>query len=128
MMLERKYSFFQMAKILDHFDISYNELVSHDKKKVFEEKSHITSYFFIKTILMYFLSNFEHWCKLMNRNGIFQFELTKKNIYSFIDFIEKHYQHKNFVQTLHLYEDFFKNNKHSQNAVMKTLRMSLNEL
>lgn len=128
MMLERKYSFFQMAKILDHFDISYNELVSHDKKKVFEEKSHITSYFFIKTILMYFLSNFEHWCKVMNINGIFQFELTKKNIYSFIDFIEKHYQHKNFVQTLHLYEDFFKNNKHSQNAVMKTLRMSLNEL
>ena len=77
---------------------------------------------------MYFLSNFEHWCKVMNINGIFQFELTKKNIYSFIDFIEKHYQHKNFVQTLHLYEDSFKNNKHSQNAVMKTLRMSLNEL
>ena len=128
MILERKFSFFQMAKILHHFDITYDEFIDNDKKKFFEENSHITSYFFIKTILMYFFSDFENWCKEMNKNNIFQFELTQNNIDSFLDFIEEHYKRKEFIQTLHLYENFFKNNKYNKNSVMRTLRMSLNEL
>ena len=128
MMLERKFSFFQMAKILHHFDITYDEFIDHNKKKFFEENSHITSYIFIKTILMYFFSDFENWCKEMNKNNIFQFELTQNNINSFLGFIEEHYKRKEFIQTLHLYENFFKHNKYNKNYVMRTLRMSLNEL
>ena len=77
---------------------------------------------------MYFFSDFENWCKEMNKNNIFQFELTQNNIDSFLDFIEEHYKRKEFIQTLHLYENFFKNNKYNKNSVMRTLRMSLNEL
>jgi len=64
--MERKFSLFQSAKILDHFGITYRSLFEKTSeadqlRKKYKEDTEIFCYFILKTLLMYNCSDFIEW-------------------------------------------------------------------
>ena len=64
--LERKFSLFQSAKILNHFGISYRSLFektaeAEQMRKKYKEDTQIFCYFILKTLLMYNCNEFIEW-------------------------------------------------------------------
>ncbi len=64
--MERKFSLFQSAKILDHFGITYRSLFektaeADQMRKKYKEDTEIFCYFILKTLLMYNCNDFIEW-------------------------------------------------------------------
>ena len=64
--MERKFSLFQSAKILDHFGITYRSLFEKTSeadqlRKKYKEDTEIFCYFILKTLLMYNCNDFIEW-------------------------------------------------------------------
>jgi hypothetical protein len=64
--IERKFSLFQSAKILDHFGITYRSLFektaeADQMRKKYKEDTEIFCYFILKTLLMYNCNDFIEW-------------------------------------------------------------------
>jgi hypothetical protein len=64
--IERKFSLFQSAQILDHFEITYSSLFekttdAEQMRKKYKEETEIFCYFILKTLLMYNCNEFIEW-------------------------------------------------------------------
>jgi hypothetical protein len=62
--MERKFSLFQSAKILNHFGITYKDLfekTADEMRKKYKEDTEIFCYFILKTLLMYNCNDFIEW-------------------------------------------------------------------
>jgi hypothetical protein len=64
--MERKFSLFQSAKILNHFGITYRSLFektaeAEQMRKKYKEDTEIFCYFILKTLLMYNCNDFIEW-------------------------------------------------------------------
>jgi hypothetical protein len=64
--MERKFSLFQSAKILNHFGITYKDLFektaeADQMRKKYKEDTEIFCYFILKTLLMYNCNDFIEW-------------------------------------------------------------------
>jgi hypothetical protein len=64
--MERKFSLFQSAKILNHFGITYRSLFektaeAEEMRKKYKEDTQIFCYFILKTLLMYNCNDFIEW-------------------------------------------------------------------
>lgn len=124
-MLRRQlqFSVFQMVKILKHHELYYHDIISH--KQTFHEKTHIVSYYVFKTVLLFFSSSFENWCK-RNNETLFQFQQEKENVEKFLQFIAKHYKKSEFLQYVRKMENYVsKNEKEFPSELSKTMRMTL---
>jgi len=120
MELECYFSLVQCAKILAHYDLTYQQLVSNKKEaRKFVEKSHVLSYYIVKSVLLCNFDGFLTWCRTHNSNTI-RFTKTYKNIDSYIKFITDIYKQPTFLEKM----DYIQNHV-VDNFRDNSLRMSL---
>jgi len=133
--LERKFSCFQMVKILDFMGLKYSHLFRNDReshilrKNNYREETNVLSYYVIKTILLYNYTYFLQWC-FQNNNTLLQFNKTETNLIQFCNFIFKFHQSKSMIASIkemEKYLNFFKNTNEKK-LVLENLRMSICEL
>ena len=136
--LEVSHSFFQMVKVLDYMGLSYQDLYtnnmrSEERRMRYIEKTHILSYYIIKTILMNSYQDFLKWCKVNNDN-LLEFKKTEKTQMSFCDFIFNHYNKRSMLKGVKIASELL-DYIHQEpglskitNHIMYNLRMSLCEL
>lgn len=136
--LEISHSFFQMVKILDYMGLSYQDLYSNnirseERRMRYIEKTHILSYYIIKTILMNSYQDFLKWCKENNSN-LLEFKKTEKTQMSFCDFIFHHYNKRSMLKGVKIASELL-DYVHQEpglskrtNHIIYNLRMSLCEL
>ena len=137
--LERKFSCFQMVKVLDFMGLNYHHLFSNSntshllRKNMYREKTNVLSYYIIKNILLYNYRNFLQWCYNNNTN-LLQFEKTETNLLNFCNFILQYHQSKHMITTIKEMEKYLKflksesERKKSKKYVLENLRMSICEL
>ena len=107
--IERKYSLFQTAKILDYFDLNYYELFektaeAEKLRKNYKEKTEVFCYYIIKTILLYNCNDFLEWV-LMNCDGI---QFNQKNIHKYVkDLIIPKYNEIKYVNLIDKIQTYF---------------------
>lgn len=118
-----QFSVFQMVKILKHYEMTYNDITTH--QQVFHETTHVLSYYILKAVLMFFSSSFEHWCKRHN-NTLFQFRQEENKVMEFVRFISKYYRNFDLLQYIRKMEMYIsKNEKTFPHELMRTMRMTL---
>ena len=124
---ERMFSLFQKTKVLSHQQIKYRELcMAQPSRKKYSERTHVFSYFIIKSILMFHYNDFIEWC-VENNSGTFVFQKTDTNVGGFIEFIRNHYQSPRYIEATDHYAKWFSQNHHKKDIHMNSLRMSVSE-
>jgi hypothetical protein len=124
---ELMFSLFQSTKILQYHKLTYESLILSDCKSIsFKEDTHVLSYYILKTILLFYLKDFEKWCK-NNNNTLLQFNTDEKNIMKFIYFIIEMSKTKQIKDIMAKYNDYLNDSKVPL-EIEKTMRMSITEL
>ena len=126
---EKIFSIFQSSKILSHFHMKYDDLLSNTHDKLpnpnYKDKTHVLSYYIIKSIFMYNIDLYIREC--INING---FTINFNKAQSKLNNNMKKYC--NLVQKLHNDSTFVENmNKLIENvpdSLHSTLRMSVYEM
>jgi hypothetical protein len=129
---EQMFSLFQCSKVLHYLNIKYREL--YEKKdhahETYREKTHIFSYYILKSIVIFYYNDFIEWCIIHNNNSI-QFTQTQENINQFFEFIKSKYNSHDFLRTIEIFENWFwfskERNQYNKKWELKTMRMSISE-
>lgn len=144
---ERMYSFFQMVKVLDFMNLSYEQLykkgAQYDalRDTLYKEHTNVLSYYIITLILMDNYQSFIDWCNI-NNTSLLQFKKTTSNQEKFCDFIVTKYKSNVFLKRIRCVESLLenvktirqKNNKQNKktdkdvNYILNNLRMTICEL
>jgi len=107
---ERKYSLFQMVKVMEFMGLQYQDLYSSSEKSViarktlYKERTNVLSYYILKTILLF------HYLEFLSFNdpkNIFLFEKTEKNQLRLVEFIKKSYKNRDFLKSVAMSEIAF---------------------
>jgi len=123
---ELSFSLFQTAKILDYNNIKYNDLIDVNCKTImFREKTHVLSYYILKTILLFHLRDFENWCQ-HNNHTLLLFNTKKSNLNDFVSLIIKLGNQKTFITIINEFEVFFSKSK-LNDSNKETMRMTISE-
>ena len=128
------FSLFQCVKILNHYDINYNQIYLNDKIVLtkYDENTPAFSYFLIKTILIYNFTEFYEWC-VKNNHFIINFDCTNlsskkkdclKKIKTFCQIIIKHYNDSPFINDFNKMNYIFQKTK-SSNIIYTNLQFTL---
>lgn len=124
---ELSFSLFQSTKILQYHKLTYDSLVSSDCKTIsFKEDTQVLSYYILKTILLFYLKDFEKWCK-NNNNTLLQFNTDQKNITEFVYFIIEMSNTKQIKDIMAKYNDYLNRSKVPL-EIEKTMRMTITDL
>ena len=126
---ERFFSLFQMVKILDYMGLSYKNIIESKDivlKNLYKEKTSVFSYYIVKSILLYNYNDFIKWCENNNKNTL-NFKKTYLNLNNLMDFIQKKYKNKEFLNDLKKMENIVKKNK-TNKFLYETLRMTIIEI
>lgn len=125
---ERVFSMFQCAKVLHHYNISYEELIKGNNNvgEKFKERTNVLSYYIIKTVLLYNIDDFVKWCDKHNEKGGLNFNKTN-NLVDYCNLIREHYKNRGFIHILNVLKEW--NDKPGKKMAFenKTMRMSLFE-
>ena len=107
---EQKMSLFQCSKILNYYDLKYTELydknenISLKRTEKYKEKTHVLSYYIIKSILMFYINDFLNWCSEINDNYSINFnkcrEKVDENIRSFCDLIKRLHNKQEYIENI----------------------------
>lgn len=140
---ELNFSFFQCAKILDHFNMKYTDFYTNSNKAIlkrsdYKENTPILSYYFFKTIFLYHINDFLEWCSTENNKSIRFSKLPihyidiYQKIQNLIVFLENHYKSSAFLSTMkeqeRKYQKDKKNIRLNDIYLFKTLKMSVHDL
>jgi len=123
---EKMFSLFQCAKVLDHFHLTYDDVIEKKNKALvnYKEKTQILSYYVIKSICLFYVNDYIEWC-VDNNGETLNFNKTNKNVSSYVGFIQSHYVQNEFRTALNRFEN---NRGNSPPILENTLRMSLFEI
>lgn len=104
--LEKIFSIYQCVKILDFMDLNYKYFFDKKSKNrltkvLYKEKTNVFCYYILKSLLLYFSSDFVNWC-INNNTALLDFNKTPKNIHSFFLFILSKYNSKKFLKMCRL--------------------------
>jgi hypothetical protein len=116
---EQLFSIYQMCKVLKHNKMKYRDLYSSVGCKKYREKTHVFSYYILKSIFLFFYVDFIEWCAANNAN-ILGFTKTQDNILSLVEFIRKRHRDSGFLQIIDRFES-------AVGPKENTLRMSISE-
>lgn len=120
--IEQEHSILQSIKILDHMNLTYNDLFL---KNNYNENTNVFSYYILKTILLYNSNEYVYFFD-KNNNKLLNFTSTPNNITKFSNFLIKllksNKTNKLFKQGERLYKDGKKINNYYLN---KSLRMTI---
>jgi hypothetical protein len=129
---ETVYSLFQCVKMLNHYQITYDQLTnktcsfSKKAREKYREKSPVFSYYVIKTIFLLSWNDFLEWC-LNNNENLLQFSKTPNAQTSFADLISRLHKSERVLSNISVMENWFRENKHLVNDsyIMRNMRMTL---
>ena len=132
--VEISYSIFQMIKILNYMELTYDEIINNFQEN-YKEKTNVLSYFIITNILLFNYADFLSWCD-RNNNNLYDFKKTNKNLLEFCKFIKNKYNDEIFLQNINkmntIFEKYKNKNKNKKNKkinyLMNNLRMTIYEL
>ena len=136
--IEIMFCYFQMVKVLDFMNLTYDMLCNKNKdiniikKTLYKEKTNVLSYYVITLILLSNYGDFLNWC-FKNNTNILQFEkATDKQEQFCISLIEQKYKVISFLKNVRCVEELLhdlkqKPNKHMK-YVLNNLRMSICEM
>jgi len=135
---ERLFTLFQCAKVLYHYKLDYKELyeksprAQKERAIKYKEDTNVLSYYIIKSILMFYINDYIHWCFDNNKTYTELFTLqmkhTSDNIKNYCKFIENHYKTNEYVGSLLLFERWFRDSKNANIIIPElynTLRMTV---
>jgi hypothetical protein len=133
--IEISYSMFQMVKILDYMNLTYDDIIANNLQEKYKENTNILSYYIIANILIFNYIDFLSWCN-NNNNNLYDFKKTNKNLFEFCQFIKNKYNDNKFLQNYYdIFKIFLQNknkNKNKKNKkinyLMNNLRMTIYEL
>ena len=122
---ERKFSLYQLCKVLHHNKMFYQDLfstseISINRKRNYKENTYVLSYYLIKAIFIFNLNDFLLWTK-QNNKGI-AFVKTDENLQSLTNFIAAKYKNTDFIESTRTITN------HNFNYNNTTMRMSLHEI
>lgn len=122
---ETLWSLFQCCKVLCYYGIQYDDLFNN-KMKYIENKTHVFSYYILKTINLVNINHFFVWCR-NNNSSIINFNQNPATVYEYYTFITKHSKNKELMKGLGIVKLWFGNQTtiSKSDFVNKTLRMSL---
>lgn len=107
--LERKFSYYQVTKVLNYMGLEYDNLYSRDaisdqlRKEKYREKTSVLAYYMFTLILLNEYPKFLSWCNKNNgttKMTAMVFKKTQKNVQGFCEFIEQYYQTSNLLSNL----------------------------
>jgi hypothetical protein len=132
---EIKHSLFQAAKILSHFNITYNSLIGNITSTVnYKETTPVLSYYIIKSTLLFHIDSFLSWCALNNHVSINFTKLNERQpitskITKYIKLIQSIYNDKSYINTLNSMQRFFLQIKHipENKYILENMRMTITE-
>lgn len=132
-MLEREimFSALQVHKILDFMTLSLNDLQNKSRNNIFKEDTHVFSYYILKYILLYNISEF---ILISSENINFQDDLSYKNgvkkVDKILELIFSTFSDKKFIDNFTDIEKYFKTilSSDKYHMIKKTLRMTSLEL
>jgi hypothetical protein len=135
---ERTFSFFQLVKIIDFMGLTYKDLYSDtdrsriNRENLYKEKTHVLSYYIIKTVMINNYQGFLSWCKT-NNFSLLQFKKTVKNQSEFCKFIENNYKSRSMLNGITETKSFLNDmrkpsKKMNLTNILSNLRMSICEL
>ena len=127
MNVERRFSYFQLSKVLHHMGLTYDDLLNTKNDPTlgttkYKENTNVLAYYVIKTVLMNQYPAFLQWCKRNNAPSLMAFRKTRENQTQLCLFIEKHYKHPVLLQMLRVLPP-----KGKKGFITQTLRMSVLE-
>jgi len=134
--LERKFSFFQMVKVLDFMGLTYHDLYSLSKQSqikrntFYKENTSILAYYVIKTILINQYMDFIVWCDTCHFS-LLDFKKTMNHQKEFCKYIEYHYKTKIMLERTREMEevvDHMNAKKKNADFLKNTMRMTLLEM
>jgi hypothetical protein len=129
--MEREFSLFQLVKTLDHFHLSFRDLLKKGKAyDLYKEKTSVLAYFIIKCIMLQSFHEFISWCQQHNGRPIFQFRSTEKNQESFANFIVKESMSRALLESIECTESFYKEKKRENKDpfILQSFKMVICEM
>ncbi len=101
--LERKFSLFQAAKILDFYGLNYEDIFESDTK--YNENTEVFCYYVLKSLLMYNLNTFLEWID-REQSGSLQF--CPNNVEKFIkELIVPFYKQDDYINAINNTQTYF---------------------
>ena len=126
--VERRFTIFQVAKLLTHNNMGYADLMKPGN--LYREKTEAFCYFVLKSIMLFYCDDFLAWCFRNNVPGhgvSLQFNQanTKKYV---VDLVVSRYKSPEYVEALNkTHEHFVKNRSRLPALIRNTMRMSIIE-
>jgi hypothetical protein len=133
---ESQWSLFQCSKVLNHYQLTYQENILDDndiggktKKQYKERKTSVFSYYVIKSMFMFHPNEFLELCYTNNQPNIIQFQNNTRVLNLYCDFIESLCDSPNYLKTMEYYDTFIQKNKDTKKykEILQTLRMTIIE-
>ena len=132
--IEVYFSLFQCVKVLNHYNMKYIDLYdpspsSREKREHYIEKTHVLSYFVIKSIFFFHKNTFLEWCIDNNKNTL-DFKKTTQNSKKYCQLIYGLYNDNHYLKEIAKIEkvlNIMKKNNKINNNIYKTLRMTVYE-
>ena len=126
--IERKFSLFQTAKILDYFDLNYIELFEKTTESEtlrwtnYKESTEVFCYYIVKSILLFNCNEFIEWVETHCNGGI---KFNQENVDKFIrELIIPAYNQIKYVKTIDKVQTKHFDKPLANPFLKKTLRMS----
>lgn len=127
---EIQYSTFQMVKVLNYMDLTYDTLCNNDDESMekYHENTNILAYYIIASILMNNYTDFLNLCDSTN-DIIYNFKKTKKNIFLFCNFIKIYYLSEKIINNvLNMERKMSRWTSNNSSFILNNLRMTIYEL
>jgi len=121
--MERRFTMFQVAKVLTHNDMNYNDLMVAGNK--YREKTEIFCYYVLKSILMFHCDAFLSWCAKNNPKSGLQFDATNAEKYVKDLVIVYHTKPEYLLALNKTHEHFVKNRARMPALIRNTMRMTV---
>ena len=138
--LERTFSLFQCSKILNHYGLTYRNIINTsagNKAKLshYKENTNAFSYYVLKPILLYHLNEFLVWSEKHNKN-VMDFRKTDKNMMAYGELIKQLYNDDDeYLAMMDNLDAWFSQDSgvgggltSKTEFIRNTLRMTLNEI
>jgi len=128
--IEQAFSIFQCCKVLSHNGLSYRNICA-GTMGAYNEKSHVFSYYILKSALLYHAADFIHWCITHNgsggRKGTMAFRQTAQNMDAFCKLLIGSLCQTGYLSAVSEIEQMvvYDNPSFRKSAVGNTLRMTV---
>jgi len=96
--MEQEFSIFQCAKVLQHYGLTYHDLIRNKKTERFVAGTSVLSYYVIKSICLFFIDDFITWCS--QHNGSLNFQKRLATVKDYGLFIGNHYKEKTYIEAI----------------------------